>query len=104
MCSNKPNLIVDKFIKCVEILIMYFRYTTINRQRSSTTSTTEEPLESEESDNEADEPVQQFSRSRAVESDLTVATTPKPLQYVNIRRARPTTSSTSDTADDTASR
>ncbi|RVE54381.1 hypothetical protein evm_000866 [Chilo suppressalis] len=78
------------------------QYTTINRSRPS--STTEDPLANEEDDDEFEEPPQFLSRARAVESEPSVATTARPLQYVNIRRARPTTISTSDTADDTASR
>ncbi|XP_073955930.1 uncharacterized protein isoform X1 [Choristoneura fumiferana] len=70
------------------------QYTTINRARASTT---EEPVESEE------EIEVRPSRARAVDPETKVATTAKPLQYVNIRRARPSVS-TSDTADDTASR
>ncbi|XP_075977467.1 chitinase 6 isoform X3 [Anticarsia gemmatalis] len=77
------------------------QYTTINRQRSS--STTEAALESEEYEGEEEEePV--VAKAKSVETRPSVATTAKPLQYVNIRRGRPSTSGTSDTADDTASR
>ncbi|CAD0201142.1 unnamed protein product [Chrysodeixis includens] len=79
------------------------QYTTINRQRGST-STTEAAEDSEEVEESSEEVVEQVQRSKAVETESRVGTTAKPLQYVNIRRARPTTLSTSDTADDTASR
>ncbi|KAH9632906.1 hypothetical protein HF086_002728 [Spodoptera exigua] len=74
------------------------QYTTINRQRGK--GTTEATPESEEAEEEQEE-VQQVFRAKSVETETRVGTTAKPLQYVNIRRARPTTS---DTADDTASR
>lgn len=76
------------------------RYTTINRKRPPT-SLLNEPVEPEENEDESEEEVLEEPNQTPVESELSVATTAKPLQYVNIRRARPTTS---DTADDTASR
>ncbi|XP_047991913.1 mucin-5AC isoform X2 [Leguminivora glycinivorella] len=72
------------------------QYTTINRARSATTP---EPVEESESDEEIEV---RPNRGRTVESEAGSGTTARPLQYVNIRRARP--SATSDTADDTASR
>ncbi|XP_028176647.1 mucin-5AC [Ostrinia furnacalis] len=80
------------------------QYTTINRSRPPTTAAPEPQEDSDESEDEIEEPPQQLSRARTVEEDIYVKTSAKPLQYVNIRRARPTTTSTSDTADDTASR
>ncbi|KAL0882853.1 hypothetical protein ABMA27_016384 [Loxostege sticticalis] len=78
------------------------QYTTINRSRPSTS--TPEPEANDEIEDEPEEQPQQLSRARAVEEDIYVGTSAKPLQYVNIRRARPTVQTTSDTADDTASR
>ncbi|XP_063536781.1 mucin-2 [Cydia strobilella] len=83
------------------------QYTTINRARAATTP---EPVE--ESESESDEEIEvRPSRARAGEAEpgagatatTATATTARALQYVNIRRARPSVS-TSDTADDTASR
>ncbi|KAJ8722309.1 hypothetical protein PYW08_004711 [Mythimna loreyi] len=77
------------------------QYTTINRQRGSK-ATTEATPESEEIEEDSEEEVEPTLRARvSVDTETRVGTTAKPLQYVNIRRARPTTS---DTADDTASR
>ncbi|CAK1551327.1 unnamed protein product [Leptosia nina] len=73
------------------------QYVTINRARQA--SSTPEPLESLEEDESGSDEVQEPVRSRILESVSSVATTSKPLQYVNIRRARPTTLSDSvDTA------
>ncbi|XP_045772482.1 mucin-5AC isoform X2 [Maniola jurtina] len=74
------------------------QYTTINRSRPSTSSTTEDPTDSEEAEEESEE-VQQRTRLRQ-EPVASVGTTPKPLQYVNIRRTRPSTAATTETPDD----
>lgn len=81
------------------------QYTTINRQRASS-STTEEPLDAEESEEEVEieEEALPVSRAKSVESRPSVATTAKPLQYVNIRRGKPATSENSETTDNSASR
>ncbi|KAI5637311.1 glycosyl hydrolases family 18 domain-containing protein [Phthorimaea operculella] len=83
------------------------QYTTINRSRPST-STTQQPESEEEEEEEEDEDLDDIpvsaprqTQARVVEVS-SLGTTAKPLQYVNIRRARPL--STSDTADDSASR
>ncbi|XP_063364583.1 mucin-2 [Cydia amplana] len=65
------------------------QYTTINRARAATTP---EPVEESESDEEIEV---RPSRARTPEAEAGAA---RPLQYVNIRRARPSVS-TSDTAD-----
>ncbi|KAJ2949330.1 hypothetical protein O0L34_g6283 [Tuta absoluta] len=77
------------------------QYTTINRSRPSTS--TQQPESEDEDDDLEDIPVsgQRQTQARVVEVS-SQGTTAKPLQYVNIRRARPL--STSDTADDSASR
>ncbi|KAJ8731127.1 hypothetical protein PYW07_004291 [Mythimna separata] len=78
------------------------QYTTINRQRGSKATTEATPESEETEEEESQEEVQPTLRARvSVDTESRVGTTTKPLQYVNIRRARPTTS---DTADDTASR
>ncbi|XP_061716558.1 mucin-2 [Cydia pomonella] len=69
------------------------QYTTINRARAATTPEPDDESESEE------EPDARPARARAAEPGAAA----RPLQYVNIRRARPSVA-TSDTADDTASR
>ncbi|XP_034832033.1 uncharacterized protein Cht6 [Maniola hyperantus] len=74
------------------------QYTTINRSRPPTRSTTEDPTDSEEAEEESEE-VQQLTRLRQ-EAVASVGTTPKPLQYVNIRRTRPSTAATTETPDD----
>ncbi|XP_053610202.1 mucin-2 isoform X2 [Plodia interpunctella] len=73
------------------------QYTTINRSRQQTTAQPEE--QEDESEQEAEVDSRPVSRARVAEQD---GTTSKTLQYVNIRRARPTYNT--DTADDTASR
>ncbi|XP_031766318.2 mucin-5AC isoform X3 [Galleria mellonella] len=77
------------------------QYITINRSRPTKTST-EPSVESEEVKEKPAVSSLKQSRSRIVESEDNSGTTSKTLQYVNIRRAPP--ASTSDTADDTASR
>ncbi|XP_032517389.2 mucin-2 [Danaus plexippus] len=72
------------------------QYVTINRARSSTTP---ESLESEEAEDESEEIQETVQEQRSEVPAARVATTPKPLQYVNIRRTRPTTAAT-ETPDD----
>ncbi|KAL4719012.1 hypothetical protein ACJJTC_014334 [Scirpophaga incertulas] len=74
------------------------QYTTINRSRAAFSPSKEEPAESSGEDDQSNGSRASASR---VDDDVFVATPARPLQYVNIRRPRP---STSDTADDTASR
>ncbi|CAH4028204.1 unnamed protein product [Pieris brassicae] len=70
------------------------QYVTINRARQA--SSTPEPLESLEEDESGSEEVQEPVRAKILESVSSFGTS-KPLQYVNIRRPRPTT--VSDSAD-----
>ncbi|XP_013145577.1 PREDICTED: mucin-5AC [Papilio polytes] len=79
------------------------QYVTINRSRPPTSVTTENSLESEEIEDEEESEEQQLTRGRSAGGQSKVATTSKPLQYVNIRRSRPTTT-VPDTADDSGSR
>ncbi|XP_028035978.1 mucin-5AC [Bombyx mandarina] len=79
------------------------QYVTINRQRSSTSTTAEPESEYSEEEEEDEEEIPEPIRARPAESSGRVGTTAKPLQYVNIRRGRPT-AATSEPADDTASR
>ncbi|KPI95746.1 Acidic mammalian chitinase, partial [Papilio xuthus] len=76
------------------------QYVTINRSRPPTT---ENSLESEEIEEEQESAEQQLTRGRSAGVQSKVATTSKPLQYVNIRRSRPTTT-VPDSADDSGSR
>ncbi|XP_059052233.1 mucin-2 [Achroia grisella] len=77
------------------------QYITINRSRA-TTASTEASVASEEATEKPFVSNFKQSRSRVVESTDNGGTTSRTLQYVNIRRAP--SPSTSDTADDTASR
>ncbi|XP_047533085.1 mucin-5AC isoform X2 [Vanessa atalanta] len=73
------------------------QYVTINRSRPTISSTTPLSGESEEEEEEESEEVPQISRTRVqqrTDYDTPVGTTAKPLQYVNIRRSRPTTAAT----------
>ncbi|XP_041978795.1 mucin-5AC [Aricia agestis] len=78
-------------------------YVTINRARSS--PKTEEPEESEEVEESEEEEVQ-VSRSKISfgSESASVASTAKPLQYVNIRRAKPTTEATEEAEEPSRSR
>lgn len=95
---------VDMTSKIYFLLFKYFfynfRYTTINRSRPSPSTTTEETVEAIVEEVQ-DSP--RYIESRE-ETGTKVGTTSKPLQYVNIRRARPSSQFSTDTADDTASR
>ncbi|XP_050350766.1 mucin-2 [Nymphalis io] len=79
------------------------QYVTINRSRPAVSSTTPLSGESEEEEEEEEsEEVSQISRTRVqqrTDYDNSIGTTAKPLQYVNIRRSRPTTAAT-DAPDD----
>ncbi|KPJ07038.1 Acidic mammalian chitinase [Papilio machaon] len=74
------------------------QYVTINRSRPPTSVTTANSLESEEIEDEQ-ESEEQLTRGRSAGVQSKVATTSKPLQYVNIRRSKPTTT-VPDTDDD----